>query len=66
MVSVYSGFVLVGERCIEFLCYYSLFNIIVNLLVGIYGVEYMNIVYGVLDIIEFFCFFGEVGSVVNI
>ena len=41
-------------------------NITVNFLAGLNGVEYMNIVQGASDAINFLQFFGEAGNAANI
>ena len=56
----------VGERCVEFIRYHDSPNITVNLLAGLNGVEYMNLVQGGSDTVEFLKFFGEAGNAGNI
>ena len=56
----------VGERCVEFIRYHDSPNISVNLLAGLNGVEYLNLVQGASDTVEFLQFFGEAGNARNI
>ena len=50
----------------EFVRYYDSPNITVNLLAGLNGLEYLNLVHGASDNIEFLQFFGEAGNAGNI
>ena len=56
----------VGERCVEFMRYHDSPNVTLNLLAGLNGVEYMNIVQGASDTINFLQFFGEARNSANI
>ena len=53
------GFAPVGERCVEIIRYHESPNITLNLLAGMEGVKYANIVDGAADTIDFLQFWGE-------
>lgn len=56
----------VGERCIEFERYAQSANVTVNLLCGLTGVAYMNIVDGAANTFDFLYFFEQAANAENI
>ena len=59
------GYSPVGEPCLDARCYISTANITMNLLAGIDGVKYANIIYGRSNSIEFLRFFSEAFHIVD-
>lgn len=56
----------IGERCIEFERYTQTANVTVNLMCGLAGVAYMNIIDGGADTLDFLEFFGQAAEAENI
>lgn len=55
----------VGERCIEFERYTQTANVTVNLMCGLTGIAYMNIIDGASDTLDFLEFFGQAADAEN-
>ena len=55
----------VGERCIEFERYTQTANVTVNLMCGLTGITYMNIIDGAADTLDFLEFFGQAAQAEN-